>query len=82
MSVRHLALVADVTGLPPTCKLVLYALAISANLDGEVIITNPQLRQRTGLSERTVRNVMHRLRELGWLDAHAPFHITLKDPTL
>lgn len=58
MSVRHLAQVADVTGLSPTCKLVLYGISVNAGPDGHASLTNEQLRHATGLSERTVRAVL------------------------
>lgn len=58
MSVRHVARVADITGLSPTCKLMMYGLAVNAGPDGHAVMNNEQLRHATGLSERTVRSVL------------------------
>jgi hypothetical protein len=74
MSIKHLALAADITGLPSTCKLVLYALAMSADIWGAFNVTNTKLQELTGLSERAIRTAMRKLEALGHLDRAATFH--------
>lgn len=56
MSVHHLAAVADLVGIRPTCKLLLYALALDAGQSGAVVATYGRLIQLTGLSERALRD--------------------------
>jgi hypothetical protein len=65
MSVRHLALVADLVGISPSCKLLLYGLAIGATPDGHSLLTGSELRTLTGLSERAIRDNMAKLRKVG-----------------
>lgn len=67
MSVRHLAAIADLTGLSPACKLVLYGIAISACPLGRATLTYAQLHRLTGLSERALRNNVRHLEQLGYL---------------
>lgn len=65
MSVHYLSAVADLSDLPPTCKLVLYGLAVDADGHGTNATTNARLRQRTGLSERAVRATLRSLEQRG-----------------
>lgn len=65
MSAKHLAAAADIQGLPPTCKLVMYALAMAADWHGYARVTNAQLQRLTGLSERAVRQNCRHLQSLG-----------------
>lgn len=67
MSVHHLSAVADLSDLPPTCKLVLFGMAIDADRRGYVRTTNPMMQQRTGLSERAVRDTMKKLIGMGYV---------------
>lgn len=64
MSYKHLAVAADITGIPPTCKLLLYALSVRANGDGHCPATNAQLQELTGLSERAIRSNLRKLEKL------------------
>ena len=68
MSVRHIATVADVTGLPPTCKLLLYAMAVSSDARGYAITGTSTLIRLTGLSERSIRDNLAQLRNLGLIE--------------
>lgn len=85
MSVRHLALVVDLTGLSPSCKLLLYALAIAATPDGHALVTNTELQRSTGLSERAIRDNMAKLRKTGTvrtLPGTYNHHVLRLDPEL
>ncbi len=68
MSVRTLAAVADLSDTPPTCKLVLYGLAIEADGIGMVAVSYERMMQRTGLSERSIRGTLRTLEKLELLD--------------
>lgn len=64
MSVRHLAAVADVTGLPSTCKLLLYGMAVSSDPRGYAVTSTKTMIRLTGLSERTIRDTLAHLRKI------------------
>lgn len=68
MSVRHLTAVADVTGLPPTCKLLLYAMAVSADPRGYAVTATKTMIRLTGLSERSIRDNLAVLKKLGLVE--------------
>jgi len=80
MSVRHLAAVVDLVDVPPTCKLMLYAMAINADQRGWSSISNTGLRRATGLSERSVRDTISKLRELGFIEKSSGQLAKLKLP--
>jgi DNA-binding IscR family transcriptional regulator len=67
MSTKHLALAADITGLPPTCKLLLFGLGHCATPDGNALVTTSELTRITGLSDRAIRANMNKLRKLGYV---------------
>lgn len=68
MSVKHLAAVAELSDIPPTCKLVLYGLAVDAAGSGHVTRSAAPVMQRTGLSERSVRGTIKTLIGLGLIE--------------
>jgi DNA-binding Lrp family transcriptional regulator len=80
MSVRHLALVADLLDVPPTSKLMLFAMAANADSRGWTTIGNGPLRKATGLSERTVRDTLKKLREDGYIERTSGSLAKLKIP--
>ncbi len=65
MSLRHIIAVADLSGLTPTSKAVLYALAIDANAQGHVELRRPEVRRAAGCSERTLRGQLVSLEHRG-----------------
>jgi DNA-binding transcriptional regulator PaaX len=67
MSVKHLALVADITTVSPTCKLVLYGLSIHADSDGNAALSYSEMRKATGLSDRAIRTTIRKLESYGLL---------------
>jgi hypothetical protein len=68
MSVRHLAAVGDVQGLAPTCKLLLYGMALNADARGYSVTSIKTLIRSTGLSERSIRDNLTQLRKLGLVE--------------
>jgi hypothetical protein len=73
MSVKHLALVADITGPSPTCKLVLYALAVASDEKGRSVAPYHRLEQLTGLSERAIRSSLRTLEQRGLVFPNEPY---------
>lgn len=63
MSTKHLALAADITGLTPTCKLLLFGLGHCAMPNGLALVTTMGLAHITGLSDRAIRTNMNKLRK-------------------
>jgi DNA-binding Lrp family transcriptional regulator len=78
MSVRHLAALADLANVPPTCKLVLFALALNSDPRGWSTASNAGLRRTTGLSERSVRETLKKLRALGYIEKQTGQLVKLK----
>lgn len=68
MSVRHLAAVADLIGLPPTSKLLLYGMAANADARGYAVTSTKTLIRATGLSERTIRDTLAHLRKINLVE--------------
>lgn len=61
MSVRTLAAVADLKATTPTCKLVLFAMAINADQHDTTSMSYADLCRVTCLSERAIRNAVRTL---------------------
>lgn len=68
MSVRHLAAVGDITGLPPSAKLLLYGMALNADARGYSVTSTKTLIRATGLSERTIRDQLAFLRKANLIE--------------
>ena len=72
MSIRHIAAVADLTGLCAARKSILFSLAIDADRDGLVVLDRTRLREHAGMSERSLRTHLKALIADGWLNCNDP----------
>lgn len=67
MSIYHIAAVAELNGLPPARKTILFLVAIEANSMGSAPFERDRLRNKSNLSERSFRDHLKRLFDDGLL---------------
>jgi hypothetical protein len=80
MSVRHLAAVAELSDISPTCKLLLYGLAVNADPTGWSTATGASMKRLTCLSERAIRENMKLLRDAGFIEKSSGLRVKLQLP--